>query len=95
MAVNINGFGVGTPKANTTQAPKNEQNATANTASSAQSDDAVTLSNQAQALTTLKAKIDAAPDVDQAKVDAIRAQLAQGQFEVDSQSIAERMLGMK
>lgn len=94
MAVNMNGLGVGGTKTSQTTAPRAEQTADKSAQINAPAQDSVTLSNQAQGLMGIKDRIDATPDIDQPKVDAVRAALTQGTFEIDSQSIAERMLGI-
>lgn len=94
MAVNMNGLGAGAPKPTTTSAPRTDAPAAQDKAAASQSNDEVTLSNQAQGLKAIEARIAATPDVDQAKVDAIRASLTQGKFEINSQEVAQRMLGL-
>ena len=52
----------------------------------------VVLSQEAQALTRLEARIQASADVDTEKVAAIREAIAGGRFEIDAESIADRLL---
>lgn len=94
MAVNINGFGVGTHKPTTSSATRDNDTQAAQSQSVTSSNDEVTLSSTAQSLKAMEARIAATPDIDQAKVDAIRAAITQGKFEIDSLSVAQRMLGI-
>ncbi|TQV84126.1 flagellar biosynthesis anti-sigma factor FlgM [Exilibacterium tricleocarpae] len=52
----------------------------------------VVLSREAQALARLEARIQTTADVDTDKVDAIKAAIAGGRFEVNAERIAERLL---
>ena len=54
--------------------------------------DNVSLSNEAQALGRLEQVMQKSPEVDEAKVAAIKQALAEGRYEVSSEKIAERML---
>jgi len=66
----------------------NEQTRSANSVK----DDAVTLTESAASLQKLEAKIADMPDVDMAKVDRIKQQLADGSFEVNADSTAAKIL---
>lgn len=57
--------------------------------------DRLSLSSGAGRLQSLIAKAEAAPDVNQAKVDAIKTAISQGQYAVDADSLAARMLGVE
>jgi negative regulator of flagellin synthesis FlgM len=59
---------------------------------SAASGDSVVLSSEAQTLNRLEAQINASPEVDAARVAAIKEAIANGSFEINSERIAERML---
>ena len=65
------------------------------TATSSSSQDSVKLSPTAQQLDTLKELISAAPDVDQAKVDAIKAALDAGELNIDANALAKKMLELE
>ncbi len=54
--------------------------------------DNVVLSTEAQTLNRLEAQINAAPEVDAARVAAIKEAIANGSFEINADRIAERML---
>ncbi|WP_323814607.1 flagellar biosynthesis anti-sigma factor FlgM [Cellvibrio sp. NN19] len=54
--------------------------------------DQVVLSQEAQNLGRLQAKIESSPDVDMDKVAEIRRAIAEGRFEINPERIAENML---
>lgn len=54
--------------------------------------DQVVLSQEAQNLGRLQAKINSSPDVDLEKVAEIRRAIAEGRFEINPERIAENML---
>ncbi len=54
--------------------------------------DQVVLSQEAQTLGRLQAKINSSPEVDLAKVAEIRRAIAEGRFEINPERIAENML---
>lgn len=54
--------------------------------------DQVVLSQEAQTLGRLQAKINTAPDIDLEKVAEIRRAIAEGRFEINPERIAENML---
>jgi len=56
------------------------------------SSDNVQLSPEAQALKRLEAQINASPDIDSGRVAAIKRAIAEGNFEINIERIAERML---
>lgn len=56
------------------------------------STDSVSLSSQAQEMARLETAVNTSPDVDQAKVDAIKQAIADGSYSVDPDSIAAKML---
>jgi negative regulator of flagellin synthesis FlgM len=54
--------------------------------------DQVVLSQEAQTLGRLQAKINSSPDLDLEKVAEIRRAIAEGRFEINPERIAENML---
>lgn len=54
--------------------------------------DEVVLSQEAQTLGRLQAKINSSPDVNLDKVDEIKRAIAEGRFEINPERIAENML---
>lgn len=63
-----------------------------NTKAPAPTGDSVVLSPEAQVLNRLEAQINASPEVDVARVAAIKEAIANGSFEINADRIAERML---
>ncbi|MFT7218555.1 MAG: negative regulator of flagellin synthesis FlgM [Candidatus Azotimanducaceae bacterium] len=57
-----------------------------------QSTDKVTMTEQAAKLQKLDEMVRASPDVDQAKVDRIKQQIAEGKFQIDAESIANSII---
>lgn len=100
MAVDINGIG-GRPQQTNTQAADKQQpvNVSAQPVPVAplaapQSNDSVTLSSEAQKMQAVQDRVVATGEVDQARVDAIRASIANGSFTVDANKVASAMLGL-
>lgn len=56
------------------------------------SSDSVSLSSKGQALGRLESRIADAADVDEAKVAEVKAAIAEGRYQVDSDTVADRML---
>lgn len=65
---------------------------TPNDAAIISSKDNVVLSQEAQSLSRLQAKISSSPDVDLERVAAIKLAIAEGRFEINPDRIAENML---
>ncbi len=59
---------------------------------SADSADRVTLTPAAENVRQTAARLDALPEVDRSRVDAVKAAISDGTFEIDSQKIADRLL---
>lgn len=93
---NINGTGAGARAklANTERAQGQKTAHSASSPASAESNtsDSVSLSAQAQSLGKLEAAIASVADVDAEKVEAVRAALQSGQYRIDVEAIAEKIL---
>ncbi|WP_062060424.1 flagellar biosynthesis anti-sigma factor FlgM [Cellvibrio sp. OA-2007] len=76
-----------TPSAPETKIPAADVNPVSKGAS-----DQVVLSQEAQTLGRLQAKINSSPDIDLDKVAEIRRAIAEGRFEINPDRIAENML---
>ncbi len=74
----------------TDSAPAQKTDTGNTSASSAKNE--VALSNEAQSLRSLESKISDLPDVDMAKVDAIKTALAEGRFEIDNLILADKLI---
>ena len=58
--------------------------------------DSLRLTGEASGLQTLARELGSAPaDIDVAKVNAVRAALADGSYKIDAAKIADRMLGLE
>lgn len=55
----------------------------------------IEISSQAQLLSRLEAQIKDLPEVDQSRVDALRDQINQGTYEIDSSSLAQRIIDLE
>ncbi len=76
------------------QAAKSESNvAVAKTELS--SVDSVQITDQAKRLSSLQEQIKASPDVDMAKVSAIKSAINSGNYKIDGQAIAQKMIGVE
>lgn len=60
-----------------------------------EADGNVKLSAEAQSLKQLETQIKAAPDVDSDKVNALRAAIAEGSYQVNADSVAEKLLNFE
>lgn len=54
--------------------------------------DEVLLTDSAQRLQAIERELDSVPAVDKAKVESVQARIADGSFEIDANSIAEKLL---
>lgn len=97
MVIDTNNLnGVGSRASQTRSAPNN--NATSSDAPAkgrlepGNHGDSVQLSSQAQTMGRIQANIEASPDVDMSKVEAIKAAISEGRFEINAEAIAEKML---
>lgn len=76
----------------TSLTPEAKSAAPAKNAAKADAKDQVVLSQEAQTLGRLQAKINSSPDVNMEKVDEIKRAIAEGRFEINASRIAENML---
>lgn len=72
----------------TVSAENQQQAAQKNAAAS----ETIEISSQAQLLSKLEAQIKNLPEIDQNRVDALRDQISQGTYEIDSSSLAQRII---
>jgi negative regulator of flagellin synthesis FlgM len=95
MADRINGYGRGGVDISSTRtrALRSETARDSSRAGeSGQAADAVRLTDTATNLKQIEARLAALPDVDQARVDAIRKRIESGSYRADPGRIAERLL---
>lgn len=73
--------------------PKSD--ATSNTSSAAASEDTVSLSQESQQVTGLQQQLKDSSAIDQVKVDAIKQEIANGNYPLDTQKIAENLINLE
>ena len=56
------------------------------------SEDTVNLTNRAQLLERLEKTLASLPEIDNARVEAVKAQIENGEYQIDSEKIAEALL---
>lgn len=67
---------------------------TSSTTTSTAPTDTVHLSSDSRSLAALEAKVQAAADMDEAKVARLKDAVADGSYQVDSENMADKMLSM-
>ncbi|MDP1932914.1 MAG: flagellar biosynthesis anti-sigma factor FlgM [Gammaproteobacteria bacterium] len=75
--------------------PVSINSASANRAAVSGSSDTVHISSQAIDLQGLEAHINQLPDVDKARVAELRTQIANGQYQINYDKVAEKILGLE
>lgn len=91
----INGPGAGLSRGRGTASSSVGENSTASTPpaqSQKPSVDNVELSQQAQTISRIEAGIKSSPDINTDKVEAIKAAIQEGRFEINAEAIAEKMM---
>lgn len=68
---------------------------TAKSGSDSGSGDTVSLSSRSQQVIELQQHLDSSTGIDQARVDAIKQQIAEGNYPLDAEKIAENMLKLE
>jgi negative regulator of flagellin synthesis FlgM len=99
MADKINGYGrvgvdVGTARSRAVSRPEREGD-TGTTRGASESRDAVEITDTATRLKAVEAKLSQLPDVDQARVEAIRKQVESGSYRPDAARIAQKLMRME
>ncbi|GGY66768.1 flagellar biosynthesis anti-sigma factor FlgM [Marinobacter zhanjiangensis] len=103
MAVNFSGIGnnpVNSPTTNTDKAPASKSGNPSAPAEQASREapaargENVNLSKQARELRQMGDKLESYPEVDDSRVEEIRAALADGSYKVDAEKVAQKMLEM-
>ena len=74
------------------QAGNASADATAKGSSKPASEDTVSLSTRSQQVIELQQHLDSSTGIDRARVDAIKQQIAEGNYPLDAEKIAENML---
>ncbi|MGM0570646.1 flagellar biosynthesis anti-sigma factor FlgM [Marinobacter sp.] len=103
MTVDFNGIGnsqVNNPRTSTDKGAASKQPAQQPPAEQAKSQapaargENVNLSKQAREIRQMGEKLESAPEVDDSRVEQIRAALADGSYKVDAEKVAQKMLEM-
>ena len=94
MTNDINGLnGANSYRASLRNDKSNTDNSTENQASASNpGEGSVKISQQARQLNDIQQALLDTPEVDQAKVDAIRQSIENGEYEINSSKIAEKMI---
>lgn len=71
------------------------ENQQTNSASAEPAQESIEISSQAQLLSKLEAQIKDLPDVDQARVEALRERISQGTYEIDNSSLAQSIINFE
>lgn len=66
--------------------------AAVNTGASSKAADKVSISSQAKVLSDLESKLSKLPDVDMERVDKLKQAISDGSYQINEQSIADKML---
>ena len=90
------------PDGNKPSSAKTEANARSAAASqtssgseTASSSDSVSLSSSARTLTQVEATLRSAPDVDLSRVESVRARVESGEYNIDSENLAQKLLDIE
>ena len=101
MSIEINNLNTPRPDnsrsqgANSKSATGAPSAAESTSASETNSGTSVSISSAAQALTKIEGELKAMPEVNQARVDAIRAKVENGSYEISPENVAQKMLDME
>ena len=103
MSIEINNINPQRPDNNRSQGAKGtqeiarkEQPASENQGSSqAGNPDNVSLSQEAQTLARIEADLKTQPEVDQARVEEVRARIESGNYQIDNDKLAQKMLDLE
>lgn len=88
---NINNLPTTTTQKNTTENQQAEESIRQDAARTEQSD-SVEVSSQSQKISDLIDKINELPEIDQQRVDAVKSSIEDGNYQVDANKIAQKIL---
>ncbi len=86
--------GPGARRAENASGPTSSENKSANTNTVAQQD-SVELSDKSQLITSVISDLSSRPEVNQSRVEQVRASIASGDFSVSAEKIASKMLDLE
>ena len=100
MNIDINGLGAGRPDSvkrqeNESKVSSKAKADNAKTSDERSNSDSVSLSSGARDIAQIENEILNLPEIDQAKVDAIKARIASGEYHIDFEKVAQKMLDME
>jgi negative regulator of flagellin synthesis FlgM len=96
MPIDINGLPRSQPAdSQGTRAPAKGKDTATGAAPATDNTDAAKRSETARQLTALKESLGQVPVVDSARVDAVRQSLEKGEYQVDAEKIAQKLLDME
>jgi negative regulator of flagellin synthesis FlgM len=78
-----------------TEKTQSNSKAEKSSSSSVSSEDTVSLSAQSQQVSGLQQQLKNTPAVDQAKVDSIKQEIANGNYPLDAEKIAENLINLE
>jgi negative regulator of flagellin synthesis FlgM len=88
--------GIGTQRSANTQASKSIQHSSdAPEKTTGGGGDQVAISSHAQRIQALEVRVQQFPEVDVARVEAIKQSIAEGSYKVDAESTAKKMLALE
>jgi negative regulator of flagellin synthesis FlgM len=74
---------------------KNSAESTSGSASQPAADDTVSISKESVHIRELQQQLDSISEIDSEKVDAIKQEIAKGNYPIDSNSIAENLINLE
>ncbi|MFV1872968.1 MAG: flagellar biosynthesis anti-sigma factor FlgM [Oleiphilus sp.] len=102
MTIDINGFNPnradGQKRQVSNKSPEPNTTSNANVSSEQNTDSpkvSVSLSSSAQNLAMIESELKSLPDVNQARVDEIKARIDRGEYQPDSENLAQKMLNLE
>lgn len=84
----------GTINSNTAKT-QSKDSAESSTTGNARTEDTVSLSQESQQVIELQQRIKNAPEIDSAKVEAIKQEIARGNYPLDPEKIAENLINLE
>ncbi|MDF1642770.1 MAG: flagellar biosynthesis anti-sigma factor FlgM [Pseudomonadales bacterium] len=90
-----NSTGIGTQQSTNTQTSKSTPHSSDAPEKTTGGSDQVAISSHAQRIQALEVRVQQFPEVDVARVEAIKQSIAEGSYKVDAESTAKKMLALE
>ncbi|MBV1915484.1 MAG: flagellar biosynthesis anti-sigma factor FlgM [Pseudomonadales bacterium] len=90
-----NSTAIGTNRSSAAEPGKGVSARPGETAKASAGGDQVAISSHAQRIQSLEAKIQQMPEIDMAKVEAIKSSIEDGSYKIDAESTAQKMLAIE